>query len=70
MQWQSTFWTIDLAACIIPLYTCSPVTWNASRALIVSRGYVRVTAVTPADEPATNFPASDPVPKMDPISWK
>lgn len=61
---------MDFAACIIPLYMCSPVTWNANRALIVSRGYVNVTAVTPADEPATNFPTYELLPKKDPDSWK
>jgi len=61
---------MDLAVCTIQLYTCSPVIWKASRALIVSRGYVRVTAVTPADEPATNFPISKSLPIIDPNSWK
>lgn len=59
---------MDLAACTIPLYICSPVTWNANRALIVSKGYVRVTAVTPADDPATNFPICELLPRIDPNS--
>lgn len=41
----------------IPVYLCSPVTWNANRALIVSNGYVKVTAVRPAPAPATNLSA-------------
>lgn len=57
---------MDFAACTIPLYICSPVTWNASLALIVSRGYVIVTAVTPADEPAINFPMCELLPRMLP----
>lgn len=46
---------IDTAVCFIPLYTCSPVTWKARRALMVSKGYVRETAVTPAQEPANSL---------------
>lgn len=41
----------------MPVYLCSPVTWNANRARIVSNGYVRKTADTPAAAPATNLSA-------------
>lgn len=37
---------------------------------MVSKGYVIVTAVTPADEPATNFPMWELLPRMDPNSLK
>lgn len=49
----------------IPLYTCSPVTWNAKRARMVSRGYVSVTAVTPAPEPAKNLPMCELLPNSE-----
>ena len=50
-----TLENIDVAVCTIPVYLCSPETWNASRARIVSKGYVNATAVTPAPAPATNL---------------
>lgn len=50
-----TFLNIDDAVCIIPKYICSPVTWNANLALIISNGYVIATAVTPEAEPAKNL---------------
>ncbi len=39
----------------MPVYLCSPVTWNASRARMVSNGYVKNTALTPAAAQAKNL---------------
>lgn len=38
-----TFFRMDMAVCAMPVYLCSPVTWKARRARIVSSGYVNVT---------------------------
>ncbi len=53
--WFQTCLNMVTATLVIPEYICSPVTWKASLALIVSNGYVNKTAVTPAAAPATNF---------------
>ena len=50
-----TVLNIVIAAFVMPEYMCSPVTWKANLARIVSNGYVKRTAVMPAAEPAKNL---------------
>lgn len=68
-RWELTVLKIVTAAFEIPVYLVSPATWNARRALIVSKGYVKATAVTPAPAPAMNLSVCLGSPNFDKY-WK